>query len=302
MGELLKNLAGTAEGKTLALVLALLSAMAHATFGAINKGGVDPYLNRGAINISYSLMAMPFALLILPWPSQELFQILVITFFIHVLYEWLQTVSFYNGAFTVVYPIARGSGPMITALAALIVFKEQLSSIQWSGLIILSGSIFLLGFHNYKVAAKSGQDISGLRTAVTAALFTGVMIAVYTTVDAYGIRLADNPFTFLAWFLMMGGFGFPVIAYRHWRKTKVNLPVKDLALRGITGAVIGSLSFGFVMLATLLGSVSEAAAFRETSIVFATIIGIVIFKEKISAQAIMLIGMIVLGAILIKIG
>ena len=212
MGEFLKSLSGTPEGENLALVLALLSAMAHAIFGAINKGGMDPYLNRGAINISYSLMAMPFALFILPWPSPVLFQILIITFFIHLLYEWLQTVSFYKGAFTVVYPIARGTGPMIIAIAALIVFEERLNLTQWGGLLLLSSAIFLLAYHNYKEALASGQDISGLRTAVSAALLTGVMIAVYTTVDAYGIRIAANPFTFLAWFLMMGGFGFPVIA------------------------------------------------------------------------------------------
>ncbi len=302
MGEYLVSISGTQSGDILAFVLALLSAMAHAIFGAINKGGVDPYFNRGAINISYSLMATPFALFVLPWPSAELFQILFFVFFIHVLYEWLQTVSFSRGAFTVVYPIARGTGPMITALAAIFIFNEHMVAVQWMGLVLLSGSIILLAFHNYREVLARGESISGVRAAVIAAFFTGVMIAVYTTVDAYGIRLAANPFTFIAWFLMLGGVGFPLIAAHRWLHASTHPPLRDLAVRGIFGAIIGSISFGAVMLATLLGSVAEAAAFRETSIIFATAIGVLLFKEKISIRALVLIGIIALGAIIVKTG
>lgn len=302
MGEFLKSLAGTATGENLALALALLSGLAHAVFGAINKGGMDPYFNRGAINVSYSLMAAPFALFVVPWPTGELFVILLVAFFVHLVYEWLQTVSFSKGAFTVVYPIARGTGPMITAFAALIIFKEHLTSLQWFGLVMLSGSIVALAWVNYTEAIQRGQNISGLKTAVSAAFLTGVMIAIYTTIDAYGIRLAHNPFTFLAWFFMMGGFGFPLVAWRRWRQTSLHPPVSELFTRGILGAIIGTTSFGAVMLATLLGGVAQAAALRETSIIFATGIGVLIFREKTSARAIGLIGFIALGAILVKIG
>ena len=197
MGDLIVSWSGTPAGEALALVLALLSAMAHAVFGAINKSGFDPYLNRGSINISYALMAAPFALFVFPWPDMALFKVLVFTFFVHVLYEWLQTVSFAKGAFTVVYPIARGTGPFVTAVFAIIVFGEKLALLQWVGLITLSGSIFLLAVINYRQAIEQKQDISGIKQAVTAALLTGVMIAAYTTVDAYGIRQAIDPFTYL---------------------------------------------------------------------------------------------------------
>lgn len=69
MGEWIVAIAGTPAGERLALALALLSALSHATFGAINKGGQDPHLNRGAINICYSAMAAPFALFVFPLPS-----------------------------------------------------------------------------------------------------------------------------------------------------------------------------------------------------------------------------------------
>ena len=300
MGEQIVALAGTPAGELLAVALALLSALAHAIFGAINKGGIDPFVNRGAINVAYSLMAAPFALFVVPWPSAELVQILVAVYFIHLLYEWLQSQSFHLGAFTVVYPIARGTGPLITACFAMFAFGEFLEPSQWVGLLLLSGSIASLALVNIRDKQKEGISARGLQAAIAVALATGVMIAVYTTVDAHGIRVAGNPFTFLAWFFFIGGFGFPFIAYARWRKLKVRPSLGELAARGIFGALIAFLSFGAVMLATRLGKVGEAAALRETSIIFATGIGVLIFREKIDARRIAIIFMIAIGAIMVE--
>ncbi|MCB1451621.1 MAG: EamA family transporter [Nitratireductor sp.] len=300
MGEQIVALAGTPAGELLSVALALLSALAHAIFGAINKGGIDPFVNRGAINVSYSLMAAPFALFVVPWPTPELFRILIAVYFIHLLYEWLQSQSFHLGAFTVVYPIARGTGPLITACFAMVAFGEFLEPSQWFGLLLLSGSIVSLALVNIREKQKQGISAHGLQSAILVALATGVMIAVYTTVDAHGIRVAGNPFTFLAWFFFIGGFGFPFIAYARWRKLTVRPGLGELAARGIFGALIAFLSFGAVMLATRLGKVGEAAALRETSIIFATGIGVLIFREKIDARRLGIIAMIAVGAIMVE--
>lgn len=300
IAETLVSLAGTPAGELLALVLALLSALAHAVFGAINKGGSDPFLNRGAINITYSAMAAPFALFVFPLPQDELVRVLVAVFFIHLLYEWLQAASFKLGAFTLVYPIARGTGPLITAILALSVFGERLAPSQWLGLLLLSGAIISLSLANLRVLKRAGAVPGHLPLAIVTALATGVMIAVYTVVDAYGIRLAENPFTFLAWFFFIGGFGMPVVAALRWRRLTVRPPLGELALRGIFGALIAFISFGAVMLATRLGKVSEAAALRETSIVFATAIGVLVFRERIDALRLGIIGLIVVGAVMVE--
>ena len=302
MGELIVELAGTRAGEALALVLAILSALAHAIFGAINKGGADPFVNRGAINIVYGLMAAPFALFIFPLPSGPVFAVLIAAYFVHIVYEWFQASAFSKGAFTVVYPIARGTGPLVTALFAIVVFSEEMNWIQWGGLLLLSSSIFMLAAVNYRLAVRWGVEISGLTGAIAAALVTGFMVAVYTTVDAYGIRLAEDPFTFIAWFFFMGGFGFPLIAYTRWRRLEVKPPIVDLATRGMFGAIIAFISFGAIMLATRLGNVAEAAALRETSIIFATGIGVLIFKERVALSAVVLICLIATGAIIIELG
>ena len=138
MAEIFVSMAGTEEGEVLAFFLALMSALAHAIFAAVNKGGVDPYLNRGAINVAYSIMAAPFALFVFPLPEGFLVHVLLLSFLLHIAYEWLQAGAFSKGAFTLVYPIARGIGPLVTALFAVIIFNEALGLQQWLGLLLLS--------------------------------------------------------------------------------------------------------------------------------------------------------------------
>jgi drug/metabolite transporter (DMT)-like permease len=304
MGETFAAMAGTPEGELLATALALLSALAHATFGAINKGGMDPYLNRGAINISYGLMALPVALFMVPWPSPELWRVLAAVYVIHLVYEWLQSAAFEKGDFTLVYPIARGTGPLLIAIAAVFVFGETLAPMQWFGIALLSGAIMGLAAANMRARRIDLAALPGLKQAIAIAFLTGAMIAVYTLTDAYGIRLAENPFTFLAWFFVLGGVGFPWVALARWRRLPPHRrpALPDLAVRGVFGALIAFLSFGAVMLATRLGKVGEAAALRETSIIFATAIGVLIFREKIDALRLGLIALIMVGAMTVEFG
>jgi drug/metabolite transporter (DMT)-like permease len=299
------GLAGTPGGDALALALAVLSALAHAIFGAINKGGRDPYLNRGAINLAYGVMAAPFALFVTPWPDAGLWRILAFVYVVHILYEWLQARSYEMGGFTVVYPLARGTGPLVTTVAAGLIFGEHFRPGQWAGLLLLSGSIYALAWANLRAMGIADLAAAArLRQAIAAALATGVLISIYTTLDAYGIRAAADPFTFLAWFFTQGGVGFPLVAAARWRRlAPADRPdARDLAVRGFFGALIAFLSFGAVMLATRIGHVGEAAAIRETSIVFATAIGVLIFRERIDAVRLGLILLIAAGAVLIKLG
>ena len=117
----------------MALALALLAAFLHAVFGALQKGRHDPWLSRGAIDASYCLMAMPFALFVVPWPEPHMWPIFATAWAIHIAYKVLQAMAYTKGSYTVVYPVVRGTGPLFTVIGAYILFAETFTAAQWLG-------------------------------------------------------------------------------------------------------------------------------------------------------------------------
>ena len=299
MGEWLISLEGTEAGHQLALYLAILAAFLHAVFGALQKGRYDPWLSRGAIDASYCLMAAPFALFVVPWPEPHMWPIFAGAFVIHIFYKLLQAQAYTKGAYTVVYPVVRGMGPLFTVIGAYYLFGATFTSIQWMGVGVLLTGIFGLAAYNL-LYLEAERDT--LKTALLLAMLTGLFVALYTTYDAYGIRAAADPFTFLAWFFMFDGLVMPVIAYLRWRSMLSPPNVGPLMVRGVFGGLTAFLSFGSIMVATRLDKVGEAAVLRETSTVFAALIGWLVLKETVGPRRIALMALIAAGAVIVEIG
>lgn len=299
MGDWIVALSGTPEGAHLAMGLALMSAVLHAIFGALQKGRHDPWLTRGAIDASYGLIALPFALFAVPWPTPELWLILFGSMGIHIIYKLLQAMSYTRGAYTVIYPVVRGMGPLATVVIAGAVFSEHFAPMQWAGVVLLTGAIFALAGVNLRAETV---DRRRLVSALLLAVITGCFVAVYTTYDAYGIRSAINPFSFLMWFFVFDGFIFPWIAIYHYRRMENPPDLVPLLQRGLIGGVIALASFGAVIVATRLDKVGEAAVMRETSTVFAALIGWAFLKERVGVLRAALMAVIALGAVLVEFG
>ena len=299
ISDWLVSIEGTETGAHLAMLLALFAAVVHAAFGALQKGRHDPWLSRGAIDISYGLMAAPFALFVVPWPEPWMWLILLGAFFIHLGYKLFQALAYTKGAFTVVYPVVRGTGPLFAVIGAYLIFGETFSTMQWTGLAVLLTGIFGLAVYNL-IFLETARET--LPAALGFALATGLFVALYTTYDAYGIRATADPFTFLAWFFMVDGIAMPVIAALRYRNMTLKPELGPLALRGMIGGLMAFLSFGSVMLATRLDQVGEAAVLRETSTVFAALIGWVFLKETVGPRRIALMALIALGAVIVEIG
>lgn len=296
MSNWLQALEGTPDGHKLALGLALMAAFLHALFGALQKGRHDPWLSRAAIDASYGLIAAPFALLVVPWPEPHMWPIFAGAFVIHCIYKVLQAMTYTRGAYTVVYPVVRGTGPMFTVLAAGVVFHEHFGPGQWAGLALLTGGIFGLAGYNLSTLT-AGRD--RLAPALGFAMATGALVAAYTTYDAYGIRATADPFTFLAWFFMLDGIFIPAVTARRWLALD-RAEMGPLLKRGLLGAVVAFFSFGAIMLATRLDKVGEAAALRETSTVFAALIGWLVLGEKVGPVRTGLMALIAGGAVMIE--
>ncbi|PRY94016.1 EamA family transporter [Donghicola tyrosinivorans] len=299
MSAWLQSLEGTDAGHQLALLLAIAAAILHAFFGALQKGRHDPWISRGAIDLSYGLMAAPFALFVVPWPEGHMWPIFAGMFLIHLAYKLLQAMAYTRGAYTVVYPVVRGTGPLFAVIGAFLIFGETFSLIQWGGVGVLLAGIFGLAIYNLRTIDVARDT---LVSALGFAVVTGFFVALYTTYDAYGIRATADPFTFLAWFFFLDGLAMPMISAVRWRKMAVKPDLGPLAVRGVLGGLIAFGSFGAIMLATRLDKVGEAAVLRETSTVFAAAIGWIVLGEKVGPRRIGLMSLIALGAIIVEFG
>lgn len=293
----LGSIEGTAMGHQVAMGLALFSAILHAIFGVLQKGRHDPWLSRGAIDISYGLIAVPFVLFVVPFPEPHMWSIFAIVFVIHCIYKYLQAMAYSRGAYTVVYPVVRGTGPVFAVIGAYFLLGESFNLAQWGGVLLLLAGIYGLAIYNLRYLSV-GRDT--LKTALVLAVLTGLTVSAYTTYDAYGIRATADPFTFLAWFFMIDGLVFmPAIAVLHWRRLTLRPDIGPLMLRGLIGGVIAIVSFGGIILATRLDNVGQAAVLRETSTVFAALIGWLVLKEQIGWRRLTLMALIALGAVIV---
>lgn len=300
MSEWLAGIEGTEAGHQLALILALTAAFLHAVFGALQKGRHDPWLSRGAIDFSYGLMAAPIALFVVPWPEPHMWPIFGWVFLIHLGYKIAQGYTYTKGAYTVVYPVVRGTGPLFTVIGAWLLFGEVFSLTQWMGVGVLLAGIFGLAAYNL---VHWQLDRDTLKPALALAVLTGAFVAAYTTYDAYGIRATANPFTFLAWFFFIDGLTvMPWLAAARWASMAHRPTLGPLMLRGFAGGLVAFFSFGAVMMATRLDKVGEAAVLRETSTVFAALIGWLVLGEKVGPRRLGLMALIAAGAVIVEMG
>ena len=294
MSDWLISLEGTEGGKTLALCLALLAAVLHAFFGALQKGKTDPWTARTVIDGSYSLIAVPFLFLV-PFPEPHIWPLFAIAWVIHVGYKMSQAASYSVGSYLVVYPVVRGISPVFTVIGAGILFGEVFAPLQWVGVLLLVSGI--LGFSAYNLRHVT-LDRARLPLAIGLACLTGGFVALYTTWDAYVIRATADPFTFIAWFFFLDGLAFPL----GWFLLKRRIPGVDLRLArlGLIGAITAYFSFGSIMLATRLDKVGEAAVLRETSVLFSALISWLVLKEGVGPRRLALMALIAAGAVIVE--
>ncbi len=299
MGEWLVSLEGTDQGRQLATLLVLTAALAHAAFGALQKGKHDPWVARGSIDLWFTLVSAPVALFVVPWPEGAMWGVLAGAMVIHFIYKVTMALAYEYAAYTVVYPVVRGTSPLFTVVGAYLLFSEIFTPVQWLGVAVLLSGIFGLAVYNLRYLEVNREN---LPSALMLAVATGLFVALYTTYDAYGIRAAADPFTFLAWFFMLDGVVLPIYAFLRWRAMPARPAPGPLFLRGIVGGVVAFFSFGSILMATRLDKVGEAAVLRETSTVFAALIGWLVLKETVGPRRIALMTLIAAGAVIVEMG
>jgi drug/metabolite transporter (DMT)-like permease len=201
--------------------------------------------------------------------------------------------SYRTGDLGQVYPIARGSAPLMTAAATTVFIGEKLSLIGWTGILSLVAGVLLL-------SARGGRELAEVdRRAVGFALFTALTICAYSVVDGIGARLSANPNAYSLWLFI--GIAVVMLPYAIYRDGPEVIPaMQRFWRRGLAGGALQLLSYGIAIWAMTLAPIAIVATLRETSVLFGAVIAVVVLKEPLRAARIVAACLIVCGLILIR--
>jgi drug/metabolite transporter (DMT)-like permease len=209
--------------------------------------------------------------------------------FIHFGYYFMLNRSYLLGDLSVVYPIARGIAPLLVALGAVAVADEYLPVWVWGGIAAISGGILLLSLQSLRKNPSPAM--------VLTALTTGVCIAAYSLVDGLGVRVSQSPLGYIAWLFIMEILVAAFIFHRRGRDM-FRLP-RNALLFGILGGLISATAYGLVIYAKSLALLGAVSALRETSVLFAALIGVVLLGERPWRLRLFAAGIVVIGVILV---
>jgi drug/metabolite transporter (DMT)-like permease len=269
----------------------LFAALCHAGWNALIKVGLDPLSTTTLIAIGSAVVGL-VCLPVAGMPEAGALPWLIASAFIHVFYFAALIESYRTGDLGHVYPIARGSAPLMTAAASLVFVGERLSLTSWIGIATLAAGVLLL-------SARGGRALAYIdRRAVGFALLTALTICAYSVVDGIGARASRNPQSYVLWLLI--GNALLLTPYALWRDGRDVIPaMQRFWLRGLAGGALQTLSYGIALWAMTLAPIAIVASLRETSVLFGAVIAVVVLKEPLRAARIGAALLIVGGLVLI---
>lgn len=275
-----------------ALFLILLSAAVHAVVNILTKQADNKYAMRLLIGVFSAVIVAPM-LFFVPLPQGPAIWFLVATAFVHALYELLLVKSYESAAFSAVYPVARGTGPLFTAIGAIVVLHEHPPLLQLAGIALVCAGVIAIGL--------SHRASKGARVGLAFALATGFTIGCYTLIDASGVRAVHNPFSYVLWFFVAHGLCVLVTA-PGIRGRSVVIEARRQWKLGILLGFLSITTYGSAMLAYRFGATAQLAALRETSVLFGTALAMHYLGEHLTLRRWAAAGAIAAGAILLQAG
>ncbi len=282
--------AGGSAGSAAVPLVVLAAAALHATWNALAHAIKDKLVGFALISLGYTGCSAVLVCFV-PFPDPAAWPFLLTSLVLQVAYMRLLIAAYRLGDFGQMYPIARGTSPLLVALAAATLLGEPLTFGAMLGLPLIC-----LGL----VGLALADGIPGRRQlpALAAALGTGAMIAGYTVVDGTGVRHSGTVLGYIAWSFLCQGLPIPLIA-RRLRGRALLGELRPALWTGLAGGVLSMTAYGLVLWAQDHGNLAAVAALRETSIVIGALIGAVVFHERLgrrrmAASATVLAGIAVL--------
>lgn len=272
----------------------LAAALCHALWNAALKVRIDPGIAITMIAVASGIAAAPAAPFV-GLPASQSWPYLFTSLIIHVFYYVWLAEAYRSGDLGQVYPIARGSAPVMTALGSALIFGEVLGAMRWAGILLLTSGVLLLSFRGGRIGA------AGNGRAVGFALATACVICAYTLVDGRGARLSENPHGYAVWlFVLDGALMAAVGAVRQRAQICEALAVSWLFMLG--GGALSVVSYWIAIWAMSLAPIGLVAAVRETSVLFAAALGFFLLREPMTGARIAAAVLVVAGLVLIRVG
>jgi drug/metabolite transporter (DMT)-like permease len=253
----------------LVVVVVLGSALLHASWNALLKSETDRLWSIAMMGAASATIALPIALM-LPAPDRASWPFLATSAVVQITYCFALVRAYDHGDLAQVYPIARGSSPMLVTLGAAFFVDERLKTLAIAGVILVSLGI---------VGQVLGRGALH-RSALIAALLTGSLIACYTVIDGVGSRASHNAISYALWLFVLQGAPMPLL----YRIVRGGFPKvgRDVG-KSIGGALASSTAYGAVVWAMSQSPMGATSALRETSVLFAALLGRLLLKERLTA-------------------
>jgi drug/metabolite transporter (DMT)-like permease len=270
----------------------LAAAAMHAGWNAFLKLRLEPLAGMALIAGASGLVAVP-CLAWFGWPRAEAWPWLATSLMLHIGYYITLAEAYRRADMGQVYPIARGGAPLLTAAASLVLLREPVVLQAAIGIALLGAGVALMSLRG----GRKHQAVD--RLAIAFALATAVIICGYTLVDGIGARAAGNPHAYAAALFVIDGV--PLLVFIAWRDGPAGL--RALTQFGGAGLMAGALSFAsywIAIWAMTVAPIALVAALRETSVLFAAAIALVILKEPFGPMRALAAMLIVTGLLLIR--
>jgi phosphonate utilization associated putative membrane protein len=279
----------------------LCAALLHASWNALIKSGHDKALDTALVHFLGALIALPFMLWLGPPPSGA-WPYIAASLVIHIGYYIALVGAYQHGELGLTYPIMRGFAPMLVALASSVFIGEAPSLVAWLGIVGITVGVALVGL------AHPGEALHH-RKALMFAFANAAIIATYTVVDGRGVResVADDhgAIRYVLSLFVLDGIAYPLLVWLRRNAQGRREIVAYARRRWPVAALGGSASigaYGIALWAMTRAPVASVAALRETSVLFAAVLGTVLLKERFGLQRAIGTGVIVAGVMALRFG
>jgi drug/metabolite transporter (DMT)-like permease len=272
-----------------ALLLALLAAVMHAVWNLLVKRSGDQLVAGWTVIAGAAVLALPI-LAINGMPARSVWDLILLSTVIQVGYVLMLTAAYRIGDLSFVYPLARGTSPVLVALAGVTFLGDEISPVGWAGVGLVTAALVILAWRRV--------DRSGLGFAIA----TGFLIAAYTSIDAAAVREAGEALSVIgAEFVLLAlALGIVVLVLRG-PAAMMGMFRMDWRSAAIGGFATGT-AYLLVMIAALSAPVGLVSGVRETSVLIAVVASRLLLHEDVSRSQIWTVATATLGIALIAIG